>query len=94
MEKWSCYLWGTAGSGCIALNIHFYCTSYALLYFFLSPRRSEREHKNTGMVWRDKCIAIYSCVAGADLQVEFAEGKVIIVAICKESWSSGLDCVT
>ena len=31
---------------------------------------------------------------GADLQVEFAGKKVIIVPICKENWSSDLDCTT
>lgn len=31
---------------------------------------------------------------GADLQVEFAGKKVVIVPICKENWSSDLGCTT
>lgn len=77
-----------------------YHTLSSTVLSFCKKVKSDEEHKNTGMICRYKCIAIYSSGAGTEYRSRFTSGisrekkKVIVVHICKEPWSDDLDCMT
>lgn len=51
-----------------------YHTLSSTVLSFCKKVKSDEEHKNTGMICRYKCIAIYSSGAGTEYRIRFTSG--------------------